>query len=124
MSNTKSTLTASYTRQYKKQGSTHTTFVYAVSGSPADLAKFEEAQGDFFRTDDETGSPVWFTTRFAGDDIKLIITANNKVVPDMSEYEKADSLAKQFGGNLGQALVQAAAARLMNPKKDSSDPEA
>lgn len=121
MENTK--ISASYARQYKKAGSQHTTFVYAVSGTPEELAKFEQAQGDYYRTDDKTGAPLWFTTRFVGDDAKLIITSNNKVVADMSEYEKADSLAKQFGGNLGAELTRAAAARLMNPKKDSS-PEA
>lgn len=109
-------LQATYIRQYRKQGSTKTTFVYKVeSSSPEDLAAFEAAQGSFHRVDPKTGTPVWFTTRFVGETAELIITDNNKVIADMSEFEKARSLAEQFGGNFGDTLANKLASKLVEP---------
>lgn len=99
-------------RSYKsKQG--NTVFVYGVSGTASQLEAFEKAQGANHRVDESTGTPLWFTTRCVGDDGTLIITSNGKVVPDMSEFDKADSLAKQYGGNLGEQLAKAAAEKLL-----------
>lgn len=109
-------------RSYKSKNG-NTVFVYSVSGTSKDLAAFESAQGDNYRTDEETGAPLWFTTRCVGDEGKLIITQNNKVVPDMSAYEKAASLAAQFGGNLGEELAKAAAAQLLKGKSTTSEGE-
>lgn len=93
----------------------NTVFRYAVSGTPEQIEAYKNAQGENFREDD-SGTPLWFTTRFVGNNGTLIITTNGKIVPDMSAFEKADSLAKQFGGNLGQELAKAAAAELLgNP---------
>ncbi len=105
-------LNATFQRSYKsKKG--NTTFVYVVTGSEANLAKYKTIQGDFYREDEASKKALFFTTRFVGDNVSLIITPNDKIVPDMSEFEKANSLASQFGGNLGQALAQSAAAKLM-----------
>lgn len=105
-------LSAKYIGSYRsKKG--NTTFRYAISGNEKDLKAFEEAQGEFHRVDESTGKPLWFTTRFIGEKGTLLITANNKVVPDMTEFEKANSLAKQFGGNLGEELAKHAASMLM-----------
>lgn len=104
-------LNAKLIRSYRsKKG--NVTFVYGVSGSADNLAKFAAAQGDNHRTDEVTGTPLWFTTRCIGQAGTLIITSNDKVVPDMSAYDQADSLAKQYGGNLGQELAKTAAALL------------
>jgi hypothetical protein len=84
-----------------------------VSGSQKDLAAFKAAQGEYYR-EDETGSPLWFTTRFVGATGKLIITANGNVVPDMSLFDQAASIAAQYGGNFGAELARAAAAKFMN----------
>lgn len=103
---------ATFVRSYKsKKG--NTTFVYNVSGNEANLAKYKQIQGDFYREDEATKKPLFFTTRFVGDNVSLIITPNDKIVPDMSEFDKASSLANQYGGNLGQALASAAANKLM-----------
>ena len=103
---------ATFVRSYKsKKG--NTTFVYSVTGNEANLAKYKQIQGDFYREDETTKKPLFFTTRFVGDNVSLIITPNDKVVPDMSEFDKASSLATQYGGNLGQALASAAANKLM-----------
>jgi len=100
-----------FIRSYRsKKG--NVTFVYNVTGSEADIAAYKEAQGEFYREDD-TKKPLWFTTRFVGDTGALIITTNGNIVPDMSEYDKAASVASQYGGNFGQALADQAARKIL-----------
>lgn len=98
-------------RSYRSKNG-HVTFVYAVSGTKDQLASYKETQGDFYREDDKTGSPLWFTTRCIGQTGTLLITTNGNVVPDMSKFDQAASLASQYGGNFGQELAKAAAAML------------
>ena len=83
------------------------TFVYQVSGQKADLEAFKKAQGEYYRVDAD-GNPLWFTTRFIGEEGKLIITNNGNVVPDMSEFDKQASLVAQYGGNFGEILAKQA----------------
>ena len=98
-------------RSYKsKKG--NTVFVYGVSGSPEQLEAFKKAQGENHR-EAEDGTPLWFTTRCVGQNGTLIITTNGKVVPDMSAFDQAASIAAQYGGNFGQELAKAAAANLL-----------
>jgi hypothetical protein len=109
-------LTVSFQRDYTSQKG-NPTFVYVVDGSKEALAKYKELQGNFHRTDDTVGSPtfgkpLWFTTRGIGARGKLIITTNNKIVPDLSKFRMMESMAKQFGGNLGQAMANQAATEL------------
>lgn len=95
-------------------------FVYAVTGTAAELEKFKAAQGDNLRMagpNDERGipegTPLWFTSRTIGAKGNLIVTGKGKVIGDMSAFEAAANLAEQFGGNLGQELAKGAAALLM-----------
>lgn len=108
-------LKARKVRSYTKAGTGNTVFVYAVTGTPEELAKYKEVQGANYK-EDENGNPLFFTTNFAGDSCDLIITQKNKVIADMSDYAAAASLSKQFGGNLGQELARAAAERLLGSK--------
>lgn len=87
-------------------------FVYSVSSTKEELAKYKAAQGDFYR-EAEDGTPLWFSTRSVGNSGKLIITTNGKIVPDMSAFDNAASLAKQYGGNLGTELAKVAVAQLL-----------
>lgn len=89
------------------------TFVYAVSGSESQLEEFKIAQGEHHRTDDKSGEHLWFTTRCVGNSGNLIITTNGKVIADMSAFDQADSLAKQYGGSLGSELAKIAASTLL-----------
>lgn len=98
-------------RSYRSQNG-NPTFVYGVSGSDADLEAYKKAQGEFYREDDN-GTPLWFTTRCVGPAGKLIITTNNNIVPDMSAFDQAASMAAQYGGNFGQELAKQAAANLL-----------
>lgn len=91
-------------RNYRAK-SGNVTFVYAVTGSTADLEAYKSAQGKFYR-EDEDGTPLWFTVNCIGKKGNLVITSKGKVVPDMSAFEAAASLAKQFGGNFGDMLAK------------------
>ena len=90
----------------------NSTFVYKVKANATDLASFKEAQGDYYREDTD-GSPLWFTTRCVGNQGSLIITSNGNIVPDMSAFDQAASIAAQYGGNFGQALAQQAAQSIL-----------
>ena len=68
-------------RSYKSKNGNRT-FVYAVSGKPADLDAYKEAQGDYYREDDKTGQALWFTTRCIGKQGELLITDNGNVIID------------------------------------------
>jgi hypothetical protein len=98
-------------RSYKSKNG-NTVFVYAVSGTEKQLADYKEKSGEFYREDDK-GQALWFTTRCVGITGKLIITSNGKIVPDMSEFDQAASIAQQYGGNFGQALANLAASKLV-----------
>jgi hypothetical protein len=112
-------LNASLVRSYKSPKG-NTVFVYSVNGNTESLTEFETAQGANHRVDDTTGKPLFFTTRCFGDNGTLIITSNGKVVPDMSEFDKANSLAKQYGGNLGDQLARIASERLLGVQSTPS----
>jgi len=98
-------------RSYRSKNG-NPTFVYAVSGSTSSLESFKEAQGEYYREDDH-GTALWFTTRCVGNTGALIITTNGNVVPDMSAYDQAASIAAQYGGNFGHALASQAAAGIL-----------
>ena len=102
-----------FIRNYRSKNGTPT-FVYEVEGSKAELEAYQEAQGVHYREDEDTGKPLFFTTRFAGNRIDLIVTASGNVIPDTSEMDKANSLAEQFDGKLGDAIAAEAARKLMS----------
>ena len=106
-------------RSYKSKNGNRT-FVYTVSGKPSDIEAYREAQGEFYREDDKTNNPLWFTTKCIGKTGTLIITDNGNIVPDMSEYDEYASLAEQYGGNLGEMLAREAAQRLLGGRRLSS----
>jgi len=108
-------------RSYRSKNG-NATFVYGVSGSASDLEAFEEAQGEYHRVDDETGMPLWFTTRCIGQTGKLLITTNGNIVPDMSAFDQAASLAEQYGGNFGQSLADSAAQAILGLKTPTPAP--
>jgi len=113
-----------FTRSYRSQNG-NTVFVYGISGSEEELAQYKTIQGENHRVDDETGAPLWFTTRFAGDSAKMIITQNGNVIADMAEFDKAKSLVEQYGGNLGDALAQSVVGKLLGGQSVASPaPEA
>lgn len=107
-------------RSYKSKNG-NVVFVYEVSGSKSELEAYAEAQGEHHVEDTETGKPLWFTTRCVGQTGKLLITTNGNVVPDMSEFDQAASLAAQYGGNLGQALANGFAQKLLGTNRQAGN---
>jgi hypothetical protein len=108
-------------RSYRSQKG-NTVFVYTVKGTTAQIDAYKAAQGDNYRETDN-GVSLWFTTRCIGNAGTLIITEKGKIVPDMSAFEQAASLAKQFGGNFGQELAKQAVANILgvNTSGDVAD---
>lgn len=94
------------------------TFRYKVTGPAEAMQAYEDAQGDYYTVDDATGNVLWFTTRFCGDKATLVVSDKGKVYADMTEFHKQASLAKQFGGNLGQELARAAATKLVGKQAE------
>jgi hypothetical protein len=88
------------------------TFVYGVTGNEADMSAYKDAQGEFYREDDN-GKALWFTTRCVGPSGSLIITTNGNIVPDMSAFDQAASIAAQYGGNFGAELAKMSAASIL-----------
>lgn len=114
-------------RSYRKQETGNIVNVYAVSGTPAQLEAFKEAQGDNLVIDEKTGSPLWFSTRYVGETCPLLISSNGKVFADTSEFDKAASLCEQYKGTaLGTEMAKIMAERLLGGKTSSSvaQPEA
>ncbi len=107
-----------FMRSYKKASPVNgqpanTIFVYVVKGTDDELIAYEEAQGTNYRQSDD-GEPLFFTTRFGGNNVDLAITAKGRVVCDMSKYDQAASLASQYGGNFGQEIAKAMASQLVS----------
>jgi len=114
------TLSVRFVRSYRSKNG-NVTFVYAVSGSAENIESFRAIQSDYYR-EDEKGQALWFTTRFIGAKGTLIVTQNNKLVPDMSAYDQAASLVQQYGGNFGTELAKAVVGGLLGG--NSNTPEA
>jgi len=106
-------------RSYRSKNG-NSTFVYSVNANATDLAAFKTAQGEYYR-EDENGSPLWFTTRCVGQSGKLIVTTNGNVVPDMSAFDQAASIAAQYGGNFGQELAKQAAQSIFGGKNHQAE---
>lgn len=114
-------INVSLKRSYKSAKG-NTVFVYEVNAKPEMVEQFKSASADYYR-ETENGTPLWFTTRCIGQRGTLVITSKGKIVPDMSAFEQAASLAKQFGGNFGNELAKATVAQLLgngsNPEPDA-----
>jgi hypothetical protein len=103
-------------RTYRSKNG-NATFVYSVEGSKEDMASFKKAQGSYYR-EDEDKNPLWFTTRYIGEDGTLLITTNGNIVPDMSEFDKQASLVAQYGGNFGDVLAKDGVNKLKGGKSE------
>lgn len=124
------TLQAKFIRVYRKTQTGQQVAVYGVNGTPADLAAFKLSQGENYKTDNETGVPLYFVAALPGRrlhaSMKLVQTvqydAANKPLPgrfvvddsanlfndtnkfaDMVMAEEAKIFAKQRMLGLGNA---------------------
>lgn len=89
---------AKFLKAYRKadnNGSYRNVFRYAVSGSQQEIADYQEAQGVYYREDDN-GQPLFFSTTFAGPTINLVKTADNRYVVDTSAFAQAEGMLSNF----------------------------
>ena len=98
-------LLAKLVGSYRKPVTGTKVFRFNVTGTDAELQEFETAQGDNYRLDDVTGKPLWFTTRYTGDTVQLIITKDNNVIADDTEMSKLQSLVEQFGAETAKLIL-------------------
>ena len=86
-----------------------TVFRYTVHGTDKELQEFEEIQGDNYKVDDETGEPLYFTTRYIADNVELTVSKNKdgdkRIVVDDSEYAKIQSIVDQFGESVARLML-------------------
>lgn len=92
-------------RSYRKKETGTRVFTYSVSGTQQELDKYADAQGDNLVMDEQTGKPLYFTTRYIADDINLLITSDNKVVTDDTEFAKLQSLVEQYGIDVARLIM-------------------
>jgi len=90
-------LKAKYSKCYPKidkNGNRVKVFMYNVTGSESDIKRYtdiREAEGRL-SLDDE-GKPLFHTLEFHGDNIDLMITINDKIAVDTSDWDKARAAA-------------------------------
>jgi hypothetical protein len=110
-----------FKRSYRSQ-SGKTVFTYQVTGKAGDLESYKEYCGDNLREDDSTGAPLYFTTKFAGENATLAPNQDgNAYYVDRSEEDKVNSLIEQHAGSaLGIALANAKAQELLNAMRKST----
>jgi hypothetical protein len=104
-------LTAKFDGSYKKRTNQNgqsvllNVFRYHVNGTEEELKNFEEAQGDNYRTTDETNVPLFFTTNYVSDNVNLIITDKGNVVVDDSDITKIQSMVQTYGESVARLLL-------------------
>lgn len=103
-----------------------TRFVYAVSGTPAEIAQYIALQGDKLRHQDEDPSkPVlWFSNKFEGNSVQLDFSRDGQAVyANNAERAKVISLIETWGPVAGRAMAQAVANKLLSGINLGMEPE-
>jgi hypothetical protein len=113
-------LSASFLRSYvttNKHGQKTNMFVYRVTGTPAELSAFEEAQGEYYRTEPD-GTPVYISPKGYGKEASLLVLPATedrpaRVVADNSDIAMAISMMEQYKGTaVYDAIAQQIAVRM------------
>lgn len=106
--------------QYRKSGGDGSvTFVYGVTGTPEELAKYKAHKADNFRElkADENGSvkgtALFFSKRYVGANGEIMETSDKRWVLDTTEADKLINMTAQCGGNveLAKELLKQEAAQ-------------
>lgn len=108
-----------FARGYRKEGTGTKVFVYTVTGNQEELEAYKVSQGEYLK-EDEKGNPLYFTTNFAGQNAKLLISSKGKAVVDMSAFEQMASLVEQFDGKFADALAKQAVEKLLGSSTPST----
>lgn len=98
-------------------------FRYSVTGTPEEMKAYADAKGKNNRVDDKTGQTLFFSTKYVGDCVDLLILANGDVIIDTSELRKAEAVVKAMGGDLSKAIAEETARRFMNGSNHGNSEE-
>ena len=98
-------LTGKLVGNYRKKVTGTLVFRYTVNGTADEIKQYEEAVGDNLVLDDNTGKPLYFTTRYVADNIKLLITSEGKVATDDTEIAKLQSLVETYGVDVARLMM-------------------
>ena len=110
----KATLKSSY-KKAGINGTAQTIFVYRVNGTENELNQYKELrEEEGYYTEDEDGTPLYFTNRYYGDNINLMVTINDNIVVDTTLFDKVQSLADNNPFMREQLAAQMAAQLLGN----------
>lgn len=83
-------------------GVRRTFYVYKVTGKPSEIQEFIDS--DSAKTTDAEGNHLWITSRYGGENVKLVVTKAKRVTFDQSEMRKIAALANMFG-DAGKAVL-------------------
>lgn len=98
-------LTAKLVGNYRKKVTGTLVFRFQVNGSVDEIEQYKSVMGDNLVLDDTTGKPLYFTTRYVSDNVKLLITSENKVVTDDTDIAKLQSLVQQYGADVARLIM-------------------
>ncbi len=114
---------AKFDGSYKKSdnnGGYRNVFRYVVSGSQQEIEQYQEAQGVNYR-ETESGQPLFFSNSFAGANVNLIKTANNRYVVDTSAFAQAEGMLNNFASaELRSAMANILAKQFLGVKDTES----
>jgi len=89
-------LKGKFVGQYRSSKTGNLVFKYDVIGK--EVSDYEASKGSNVRHNDDTGNPLFFTTRYSGDNISFIKTnpevGEGEWIVDTSEMDKLTSLAQ------------------------------
>lgn len=105
-------LRAKYDKCYPKidkNGNRVKIFMYRVTGSESEINKYKdirEAEGRLSL--DDNGQPLFHTLEYHGDNVELMITINDKIAVDTSDWDKARAAAEQnpyLAGEIAKLMI-------------------
>lgn len=105
-------LSAKLVGNYRKKVTGTLVFRFQVNGTAEEIQQYKDCMGDNLVLDETTGKPLYFTTRYISDNIKLLITSENKVVTDDTDIAKLQSLVQQYGADVARLIM------LQTPKSE------
>lgn len=84
-------------------GQRRTFYVYKVNGTKQEIESFLDSDSAK-TTDAESNANLWITSRYGGENVKLVITKDGRCTFDQSEMRKIASLAGMFG-DAGKSIL-------------------
>lgn len=108
-----------FLNEYVKNGKN--VVVYEVSGTADELIKFRSSDSAK-SIDKETGKDLWFTNRFSGNVVDIVVSKNNICYADTSELQRFASMAQAMGP-IGVKLLEEKLSNMVKKPARQSAPE-